>query len=127
MEQELLAERIENTRTELEALEEELVKAQSELDDIPEINLEGQNVKHRMFGKGLVAKQTGSYIEVAFAAKTSKFILTTAFICGFLSSEDASVLERCKQLETAIALYDKKEKAIKSKQAELDLLIAKLK
>jgi uncharacterized 2Fe-2S/4Fe-4S cluster protein (DUF4445 family) len=110
-----------------EALEEELVKAQSELDDIPEINLEGQNVKHRMFGKGLVAKQTGSYIEVAFAAKTSKFILTTAFIGGFLSSEDASVLERCKQLETAIALYDKKEKAIKSKQAELDLLIAKLK
>ena len=80
-----------------------------------------------MFGKGLVSKQTGSYIEVTFAVKTSKFILTTAFIGGFLSSEDASILERCKQLESVIALCDKLEKAIKSKQSELDLLIAKIK
>ena len=108
-------------------MEAELTNAQAVLDEIPEINLEGQNVKHRMFGKGLVSKQTGSYIEVAFAAKTSKFILTTAFIGGFLSSEDVTVLERCKQIESAIALCDKLEKAIKSKQAELDLMIAKLK
>ena len=127
MEQELLAEKIEKTRAELESLEEELVKAQIELDAIPEINLEGQNVKHRMFGKGLISKQTGSYIEVAFAEKTSKFILTTAFIGGFLSSEDVSVLERCKQIESAIALCDKLEKAIKVKQSEIELLIAKIK
>lgn len=127
LEQELLAEKVENTRTELEALEEELVKAQIELDAIPEINLEGQNVKHKVFGKGLVTSQNGSYIEVEFAVKTSKFILTTAFLGGFLSSEDTTVLERCKQLESAIALCDKQEKAIKSKQAELDLLISKLK
>ena len=127
LEQELLAEKIENMRGEIESLEEELTKAQIALDAIPEINLESQNVKHRIFGKGLVTKQMGSYIEVTFATKTSKFILTTAFIGGFLSSEDVSVLERCKQIESAIALCDKLEKAIKSKQAERYLLNAKLK
>ena len=127
LEQERLEVEIDNKRIELEELEAELTKAQTEFDEIPEINLEGQNVKHRMFGKGLVTKQTGSYIEVVFASKTSKFILTTAFIGGFLSSEDESVLERCKQIEFAIAHSEKVAKAIKSKQAELDMLIAKMK
>ena len=126
LEQELLSEKYENTRTEMESLEVELAYAQAKLDEIPEINLEGQNVKHRMFGKGLVARQSGSYIEVVFASKTSKFILTTAFVGGFLSSEDVSILERCKQIESAITLCNKLEKAIKSKQTELDLLIAKI-
>ena len=127
LEQERIESEIDTKRIELEALEAELTNAQAVLDEIPEINLEGQNIKHRMFGKGIVSKQTGSYIEVAFAAKTSKFILTTAFIGGFLSSEDVTVLERCKQIESAIALCDKLEKAIKSKQTELHLLESKLK
>ena len=127
LEQERIEAEIDGKRIELEVLEAELANAQTELDAIPEINLEGQYVKHKMFGKGLVANQNGSYIEVAFAVKTSKFILTTAFIGGFLSSEDATVLERCKQLESAIANCEKMEKAIKSKQSELDLLIAKMK
>ena len=127
LEQEILTEKYECVRVEIENLEAKLANAQAELDKIPEINLEGQDVKHRMFGKGLVAKQTGSYIEVVFAAKTAKFILTTSFIGGFLSSEDASILERCKQMESAIALCDKLEKAINYKQSELDLLVAKMK
>ena len=127
LEQELISEKIENTRAELDALEVELAKAQAVLDAIPEINLEGQNVKHKMFGIGIVSKQAGSYIEVSFATKTSKFILTTAFTGGFLSSENVSILEKCTQIETAIAICDKIEKAIKSKQAELNFLIAKIK
>ena len=127
LEQELLAEKIEAVRAELETLEEDLANSQNALDAIPEINLEGQNVKHKMFGKGIVAKQKGTYIEVVFASRMSKFGLTSAFVAGYLSSEDATVLKRCKQLESAIALCDKLEKAIKSKQTELDLLIAKLK
>ena len=127
LEQERLELEIDNKRLELEALEEELTKAQSKLDEIPEINLEKQNVKHKMFGNGIVMRQTGSYIEVEFASRTSKFILTTAFVGGFLYSEDISILERCRQLEGSIALCDKLEKAIKSKKSELDSLIAKMK
>ena len=127
LEQELLAEKVENTRTELEALEEELAKTQSVLDAIPEINLEGQTVKHKMFGKGVVANQNGSYIEVAFATRISKFILTSAFVAGFLSSEDLTILENCKKLEAAIAYCDKIEKAITVKHAEINFLVSKLK
>lgn len=127
LEQERLEVEANNKSLEIEALEAELAKAQVELDKIPDINLEGQVVKHKIFGRGHVVKQSGSYIEVEFAAKTSKFILTIAFTGGFLSSEDVSILEKCKQLESAISLCDKLEKAIKSKKAELDLLIAKMK
>ena len=127
LEHERLASEIDGKRNELDALEAELAKAQAELDELPEIMLEGQTVKHRMFGKGLVVKQSGTYIEVAFASKMSKFILTTAFTGGFLSSEDETVLEGCKRIESAIAYSEKLSKAVKVKQAELSLLIAKMK
>lgn len=127
LEQELLAEKIENMRAELDALEADLANAQNTLDIIPEINLEGQTVKHKMFGKGVVTTQKGTYIEVVFATKASKFILTSSFVWGFLSSEDMTILERCKQIESTIAQCDKIEKAIKSKNSELSLLIGKMK
>ena len=100
----------------------ELTKARAELDTIPEITVEGQTVAHRMFGTGLVVKQNGSHIEVKFAAKTSTFILTTAFVGGFLSSQDQTILERCKRFESAIAYCDKLERVLKSKRAEWYLL-----
>ena len=127
IEQERLAEEIEQKNAELEAVEKELEKAQEELDAISEINIEGQTVKHKMFGFGKVINQNGSYIEVEFSAKTSKFILTMAFVNGFLSSEDKTILESCKQLEAAIALCDKIEKSLKIKQTELASLMAKVK
>lgn len=117
---------IETKRGELEVLEAAFEKEQQVLESIPDIFIEGQSVCHKMFGVGKVIKQNGSYIEVAFANRTSKFIITMAFMNGFLSSEDTTILERCKQLEAAIDACGKLEKAIKSKQAELNLLIAKL-
>ena len=117
---------IEAKRGELEALEAELDQEQAALDSIPEILIEGQKVKHKMFGIGSVTKQTGSYIEVQFPSRTSKFIITMAFMNGFLASEDTTILERCKQTEALIAVCSRLEKAIKAKQTEIDLLIAKL-
>lgn len=125
--QEQLEVAIEAMRSELEELEAQLENEQKILDEIPDINIEGQDVKHKMFGVGTVIKQTGSYIEVKFASKTSKFIITMAFIDGFLSSTDSTIVESCRQLETAIAQCEKTEKAIKTKQAELNSLMAKLK
>ncbi len=127
IEQEQLEAAIEIKRTELEALEGELESEHLDLDAIPEINIEGQAVKHKMFGLGKVIKQNGTYIEVEFPSKTSKFIVTMAFINGFLTSEDSTIINRCRQLEASISACEKLEKAIKSKQTELDSLIAKLK
>ena len=117
---------IETKRGELESLEAEMEAAQAELDSIPEILIENQVVRHKMFGSGTVIKQNGSYIEVAFANRTSKFIVSMAFINGFLTSEDSSILQRCKQIEEALGVCGKLEKEIKAKQTELDSLISKL-
>ena len=127
LEQERIEAEIETKRAELAELENLLAEEQMKLDGIPDINIEGQNVRHKMFGLGTVVKQNGTYIEVAFAQKTSKFIVTMAFINGFLSSEDASIVERCKMIETSIAACERLEKSIKTKQTEIDTLIAKLK
>ena len=127
LEQERIEAEIEKKRYELAELENLLAEEQMKLDSIPDINIEGQNVRHKMFGLGTVVKQNGTYIEVAFAQKNSKFIVTMAFINGFLSSEDTSIVERCKMLETSIAACERLEKTIKTKQTEIDALIAKLK
>lgn len=124
--QEKLEADIETKRIELEALEAQLESAQQILDAIPEIFIEGQTVKHKMFGQGRVVKQNGTYIEVQFAARTSTFILTMAFISGFLSSEDTTIMERCKLLEDSLAQLRKVTQLIHSKQTEIESLMAKL-
>lgn len=123
LEQERLDAEIESKRAELEILESELAEKRQTLDELPEIHLVGVQVKHKMFGKGQVINQNGSYIEVAFAHKDAKFILTKAFIDGFLVSDDASILEQCKTFEAAISACDRIEKAIKLKQFEIDSLL----
>lgn len=124
--QQFLEQKIEAKRSELDALESELDLARNTLDSIPEILLEGQSVHHKTFGSGTVVSQNGSYIEVAFADRTSKFIISIAFLHGFLTSEDETIVRRCKQIESAISDCDKIEKAIKTQQTELDTLISKL-
>lgn len=117
---------VEAKKNELEALEAELEKEQQILDSIPEIDIDGQCVKHKMFGVGKVKQQNGSYIEVEFASRTSKFIISMAFMNGFLVSEDGTIVERCKQIEASLAVCGRLEKTIKSKQAEIGLLEQKL-
>ena len=72
LEQERIELEIETKRIELEALESELDNAQAELDVIPEVNLEGQNVKHKMFGKGLVSKQRDAFDTTFSTVSCSK-------------------------------------------------------
>ena len=126
LEQEWIESEIESKRSELAELEKLLESEQKKLDEIPDINIEGYTVKHKLFGLGKVEKQTGTYIEVKFAQRTSKFIVTMAFIDGFLYSEDATVLDRCQRFESAIATCEKIEKAISTKRADIDALLAKL-
>ena len=123
LEQERIDAEIKSMRAELEVLEAELVEKQQLLDELPEIHLVGIQVKHKMFGKGQVIKQNGSYIEVAFAHKNAKFILTKAFVDGFLVSDNPFILNQCKTFEDAISACDIIEKAIKLKQLEIDSLL----
>ena len=124
--QERIEAEIENKRIELEELELQLEEERKVLEKIPEIYIEKQSVKHKQFGVGKVIKQNGNCIEVAFPSRTSKFALSMAFCNGFLASDDPTILERCKKLEAAVVVCERIEKAIKAKQTEIDLLIAKL-
>ncbi len=124
--QEKIEAEIESKRIELEALELQLEAERKVLEKIPEIDVENQRVKHKQFGIGKVIKQNGNSIEVAFPSRTSKFVLSMAFCNGFLASDDPTILERCKKLEAAVVVCERIEKAIKAKQTEIDLLIAKL-
>ena len=126
LEQERIESEIESKRLELAELETQLETEQKKLDEIPDINIEGYIVKHKMFGIGKVEKQNGTYIEVVFEQRTSKFIVTMAFINGFLCTEDATILERCQRIESAIATCEKIEKAISTKRSDIDALLAKL-
>lgn len=119
-------EAIDSKRNELDALKLELKRAQEQLDELPDINIANQTVKHKLYGAGTVTGQYGSFIEVEFADKTAKFTLSSAFVRGFLSSDDTSILERCKLLEAAISEYDRTEKRVKSKQDEIAAMIAKI-
>ena len=123
LERERIDAEIKSMRAELEVLEAELVEKQRLLDELPEIHLVGIQAKHKMFGKGQVIKQNGSYIEVAFAHKNAKFILTKAFVDGFLVSDNPFILNQCKTFEDAISACDIIEKAIKLKQLEIDSLL----
>ena len=127
LEQEKIEAQIALKRDEISELTLKLEKERSDIEAIPEIYLVGQEVKHKLFGFGKVIQQSGSYIEVEFSSKTSKFILTTAFAGGFLVSADSSILERCKLLELKISICSKIEKDIKAKTSELFLLESKLK
>ena len=62
-----------------------LKTSEEEFDDISEIKLVGQNVKHYLWGEGIVTAQTNSDITVEFPEKTSKFLLPEAFKKGYLS------------------------------------------
>lgn len=126
IEQEKIETEIELKRAEIEEFESQLEAEQRLLDAIPEINVAGQEVKHKIFGVGKVIKQSGTYIEVEFASKTSKFIITMAFINGFLTSDDTSIVERCKKLESSIAKCEKLEKIIKTKKIEVNTLGSRL-
>lgn len=117
---------IEVKRTELEALETALETEHEKLEGIPEVFVENQTVRHKLFGVGTVVKQNGSYIEVAFPKKTSKFVVTMAFASNFLIIDDALITERCKLVEATVSVCGKLEKEIKAKQTEINLLVAKL-
>ena len=118
---------LEQKRTEIEALEQKLEEEQELLDSFSEINIEGQNVSHKTFGAGKVVKQIGTYIEVEFSTRTSKFVLTQAFACGFLRSEDLILEEACKNIESVICRCKELEKAIKVEKTKLDMLVNAMK
>lgn len=57
----------------------------SELDNA---EIKGMTVAHRSFGIGTVTKREGSAITVCFGEESRRFVMPSAFIDGFLKTDD---------------------------------------
>ena len=127
VEQEKIIEEIDEKNDELEKLEKELEIYRASYDNIPEVCLEGCEVKHRTYGVGKVVSQKGDVIEVKFSMRTSKFQAIGSIANGFLTPDDSALIERCRELESVIQTCKRLEKQISGKTMEISILSARLK
>ncbi len=111
---ELLDER-ESIVDELDALEAVEAKAQ-----IPD--LWGLPTRHSAFGEGKITDQSGKYITVKFSNATKRFALPGAVIGGFLKFDDASIMDTCKRMDSAVASRKDAENRLTSVDVQLQLL-----
>ena len=92
------------------------------------------NVSHKKFGKGVVTKQDGKYIEVKFDDVVKKFVLPGCIAEKFLEVEDESILDyytKCNEIHGKIMATELKIKsasyAIQRHEDAIERLNAKLK
>lgn len=52
------------------------------------------SVKHKLFGTGIITEQNATSITVSFTSGSKRFVMPSAFLDGFLKTEDASINER---------------------------------
>lgn len=126
-EQERLVAEIDRKAREIDELERELDEERKKLDDIPDVFIEGKQVKHKSFGIGTVSKQMGDIIEVDFLTRTVKFQIIFSFSNGFLSMEDESVLNLCLAKEACISSCKRIEAQINGKKMDISILSKMLK
>ena len=112
---------------ELEALKKE----EEALGDKSALNM---NVNHKKFGKGVVTKQDGKYIEVKFDDVIKKFVLPGCIADKFLEVEDESILDyyaKCNEIHEKKMATELKIKsatyAIQRHEDAIERLNAKLK
>ena len=81
-------------RDEMDSLETQLAEAeqllrQLESDATGAVNMVGQVVEHRQFGKGTIISQVKDIQLIAFPSGEKKFQYPNAYITGFLKADEA--------------------------------------
>lgn len=74
--------------------EEAIAKMEAERSAAAETDVIGLAVSHKIFGNGTVIGQTHSSITVKFEFGDKRFIMPSAFVEGFLTTEAAEVIEK---------------------------------
>lgn len=54
----------------------------------------GISVEHKLFGTGIITEQNAASITVSFASGSKRFVMPSAFLDGFLKTEDTPLNER---------------------------------
>jgi len=57
----------------------------------------GVSVSHKTFGNGIITEQTTSSITVKFDFGNKRFIMPSAFIDGFLTTDNIEIIEKFNQ------------------------------
>lgn len=73
---------------------------QLEKDATEEVDMVGQIVEHRQYGKGTIISQTKDIQLIAFLTGEKKFQYPTAYVTGFLKADEAAMKSIRKKSET---------------------------
>lgn len=82
--------RIEELRRKIALDEETIAEMDACIIELSEADINGLNVMHRIFGTGTVTERSGSAITVRFGTEKRRFIMPSAFVDGFLRTDDES-------------------------------------
>ncbi|MGN0599405.1 MAG: hypothetical protein ACI4JK_05865 [Oscillospiraceae bacterium] len=100
--------KIEAFRQRIDQDEETIAAMEKSRNDLSKTDINGITVAHRTFGQGRIIEQNASTITVQFGAESKKFMMPSAFIDGFLETDDAELnkgilryREMCTQIKLA--------------------------
>lgn len=82
--------RIEEFRRKISQDEETIAQMEACSSELSGTDVTGLNVAHKTFGSGTVTERDGSAITVRFGTESRRFIMPSAFVDGFLRTEDES-------------------------------------
>lgn len=83
-------ERIDHDKETISALEDNR-------DEVASADVVGLPVSHKTFGNGIITEQTTSSITVKFDFGNKRFIMPSAFIDGFLTTDNIEIIEKFNQ------------------------------
>ena len=76
---------------------ETISKMEAERNAIASVDVVGLPVSHKTFGNGIITEQTTSSITVKFDFGNKRFIMPSAFIDGFLTTNNIEIIEMINQ------------------------------
>ena len=81
----------------IEQDQEAIAKMEEEQSAVATTDVIGLDVSHKIFGNGTIINQAQSSVTVKFDFGDKRFIMPSAFIDGFLETENAEVNEKFNQ------------------------------
>ena len=73
---------------------ETIAKMENERNTIASVDVVGLPVSHKTFGNGTITDQTHFSITVKFDFGNKRFIMPSAFIDGFLTTDNIGIIEK---------------------------------
>lgn len=90
----LLEQKIQECQQRISEGQQTIEVLRSQQNDMCASDIINISVEHKLFGTGIIAEQNATSITVSFDSGIKRFVMPSAFLDGFLKTEDASINER---------------------------------